>query len=113
MGKPKVEKFSLTTIAATVNRLSDVEAARSVLPFAVGAVLNVSGKVQKVVKRDGQMKLVIEPDNVPGFLVFADCFIDAEEIKARKIRKNSLVSVRGRLQSFGNRAVCLSLCRLQ
>jgi hypothetical protein len=44
-----------------------------VLPFVVGAVINISGKVEKVVKRDNQCKLVVEPGNVPGFVVFADC----------------------------------------
>ncbi len=90
-----------------------IKQVKSVLPFAVGAVLDIAGKVQKVVKRDGQCKLVIEPGDVPGFVVFADCQPDAEKIKARKIRKGSFVLVRGRLHSFGGRAVCLSDCRLQ
>jgi RPA family protein len=56
--------------------------------------------------------LVIEPGDVPGFVVFADCQPDAAKVTARKIRKGSLVSVRGKLQSFGASAVCLSDCRL-
>jgi hypothetical protein len=40
--------------------------------------VEVSGKVQKRVKRDGQCKLVIQPGNLPGFVVFADCLTDAE-----------------------------------
>jgi len=86
---------------------------KSPLPFVVGAVLDVAGKVQKVVRRDGQYKLVIEPGNAPGFVVFADCISDAEKVKTRKIRKGSTVSVRGRLLSYGARAVCLVDCFLQ
>ena len=85
---------------------------KSTMPFAVGAVLDIIGKVQKVVRRDGQCKLVIEPGNAPGFVVFADCFYDAEIVINRKIRKGSAVSVRGRFASYGARAVCLSDCRL-
>jgi hypothetical protein len=57
--------------------------------------------------------LVIEPGaDVPGFVVFADCQTDAETVTNSKIRKGSLVSVRGKFQTFGAAAVCLSDCRL-
>jgi primosomal replication protein N len=80
----------------------------------VGAVVEVSGTVQKRVKRDGQCKLVIQPGaSVPGFVVFADCRSDAETVTARKIRKGSVVSVRGKFSTFGAVAVCLVDCRLQ
>lgn len=85
---------------------------KSVSPFAVGAVLDVAGRVQKVVERDGQYKLIIEPGNSLRFVVFADCTLDAETVKARKIRKGSLVSVRGKLQTYGAMAVCLRDCKL-
>ncbi len=85
---------------------------KSVLPFKVGAVLDIAGKVQKVVKRDGQCKLVIEPGNAPGFVVFADCISDAETVTNSKIRKGLSVAVRGKFQTFGAAAVCLSDCRL-
>jgi hypothetical protein len=86
---------------------------KSPLLFAVGAALDVAGKIQKVVKRDGQCKLIIEPGNAPGFVVFADCTSDVENLTKLNIRKGSLVSVRGKFQSFGASAVCLSDCRLQ
>jgi hypothetical protein len=86
--------------------------AKSVLPFRVGAVLDIAGKVQKVVKRDGQCKLVIEPGNAPGFVVFADFISDADTVRNSKIRKGSPVSVQGKFQSYGASAVCLSDCRL-
>jgi primosomal replication protein N len=92
---------------------SDVETARRSLSAVVGAVVEVSGKVRKRVKRDGQCKLVIEPGaSVPGFVVFADCRSDAAQVEARKIRKGSSVSVRGKFSTFGAASVCLSDCRL-
>jgi len=84
------------------------------LPFTPGAVPDVSGKVQKVVKRDEQCKLVIEPGEVvPGFVVFAHCQGDAETVRNSKICKGSSVAVRGKFQTFGASAVCLGDCRLR
>jgi hypothetical protein len=112
MGKGKFERFGLRAIADALDG-SDVATARENLSKLVNSAVEVSGKVQKRVKRDGQCKLVIEPGTSPGFVVFADCRSDAETVQARKIRKGSLVSVRGRFQTFGAAAVCLSDCRLQ
>jgi hypothetical protein len=92
---------------------SDVATARRSLSAVVGAVVEVSGKVRKRVKRAGECKLVIEPGaDVPGFVVFADCWSDAETVRNSKIRKGSSVSVRGKFETFGTAAVCLSDCRL-
>jgi hypothetical protein len=113
MGKGTVEKFGLRAIADAL-RGSDVQTARVALSELVGAVMEVSGKVQKRVKRDNQCKLVIEPGaSVPGFVVFADCLTDAGTVTNSKIRKGSFVSVRGKFQTFGATAVCLTDCRLQ
>ncbi len=112
MGKGKLEKFGLATIAKAVSG-SDVAMARVSLSQVVNSVVEVSGTVQKRVKRDGQCKLVIEPGDVPGFVVFADCPGELETVRNSKIRKGSLVSVRGKFQTFGAAAVCLSDCRLQ
>jgi len=112
MSKPKLKKFGLAAIQTVLNN-SDVETARKSLAFAVGASVDVSGKVQKLVKREGQCKLVIEPGDVPGFVVFADCLGDAETVIKRKIRKGSSVRVKGKFQTFGALAVCLSDCRLR
>jgi hypothetical protein len=112
MGKGKIEKFGLKAIADAVKG-SDVLTARDSLSQLVGAAVEVSGKVRKRVKREGQCKLVIESGDVPGFVVFADCRRDEKVVISRKIRKGSLVSVRGKLQTFGDRAVCLSDCRLE
>jgi hypothetical protein len=112
MGKGKFKRFSLAAIADAL-RGSDVQSARDSLSAVVGAVIEVSGTVQKRVKRDGQCKLVIEPGDVPGFVVFADFSEKSETLKKAKIRKGSSVSVRGKFQTFGASAVCLSDCRLQ
>ncbi len=112
MKKPKLEKFGLAAIQ-TVLTNADIETARKSLAFAVGAVVDVSGKVQKLVKREGQCKLMIEPGDVPGFIVFADCLTDEKAVISRKIRKGSFVSIRGKFQTFGASAVCLSGCRLK
>ncbi len=112
MKKPKLEKFGLSAIQKVLSN-SDIETARKSLAFAVGAVVEVSGKVLKRVKREGQCKLVIEPGDVPGFVVFADCRTDAKAVISRKIRKGSSVRVKGKLLTFGASAVCLSGCRLK
>ncbi len=112
MGKGTLEKFTLTTIAKAVGG-SGVAKAREDLSELVGAAVDISGTVQKLVKRDGQCKLVIEPGDVPGFVVFADCLSDAETVRNSKIRKGSSVRVKGKFQTFGASAVNLSDCRLQ
>ncbi len=112
MGKGTVEKFGLGAIADALARAADLQSARENLSQLVNSAVEVSGTVLKRVKRDGLCRLVIEPGDVPGFVVFADCQPDAAKVTARKIRKGSLVSVRGKLQSFGASAVCLSDCRL-
>jgi hypothetical protein len=112
MSRRKLERFSLDAIHDALNG-SDVIKARLALSAVIGAAVEVSGTVLKRVKRDGLCRLVIEPGaSVPGFVVFADCQPDAAKVTARKIRKGSLVSVRGKLLSFGTSAVCLSDCYL-
>ncbi len=112
MRKGTIEKFGLKAIADALARAADVDSARENLSQLVNSAVEVSGTVQKRVKRDGQCKLVIEPGDVPGFVVFADCGADAKTVIRRKIRKGSSVSVRGKFQTFGALAVCLSDCRL-
>ncbi len=111
MGKGTIEKFGLRAIKDALEG-SDVATARGSLSELVGAAVDVSGKVQKRVKREGQCKLVIQPDDESGFVVFADCLSDAKTVIKRKIRKGSSVRVKGKFQTFGALAVCLSDCRL-
>lgn len=111
MREKKNQKFSLQIITNAVSS-SGLESAKAELSFARGSMMDISGKVQKVARREGIYRLVVEPADVPGFVVFADCLADAEKVKARKVRKGSLVSLRGRFESFGSAAVCLSDCCL-
>ncbi len=93
--------------------MAKTEQKKSILPFKIGAVLDIAGKCQKVVKRNGLCKLVIQPENAPDFIVFANCSSDAETVRSSKIRKGSSVLVRGRFASYGSKAVCLIDCKLQ
>ncbi len=87
MKKGTLEKFGVETIADALEG-SDVPSARVALSFAVGAAVDVSGTVLKRVKRDGQCKLVIQPGaSVPGFVVFADCPGELENLVKLRIRK--------------------------
>jgi hypothetical protein len=112
MGKGTIERFTLATIAKAVSG-SDVSTARSNLSQLVGAAVDICGTVLKRVKRAGECKLVIQPDDCSGFVVFADCRADEKAVISRKIRKGSFVLLRGRFQTFGASAVCLSDCRLE
>ncbi len=111
MKQKKIQTIGLATIQTSVTR-SDVQTARAALSFAIGASVDVSGVVLKRVKRNGECKLVINPDNTPGLTVFADCKADEQTVITRKIRKGSTVTLHGKLQSFGNQSVCLADCRL-
>jgi predicted PP-loop superfamily ATPase len=111
MSKPKLKKFGLAAIQKVLSD-SDIETARKSLAFAVGAVMEVSGKVLKRIKRDNQCKLFIATDNA-RLTVFADCASDVQTVISRKIRKGSKVEICGKLLSFGYQSVCLSDCRLQ
>ncbi len=112
MRKGTIERFGLRAIVGALAQSADLQSVRDRLSQVVGAAVEVSGTVLKRVNRDGLCRLVIQPGDVPGFVVFADCQPDAGEVEARKIRKGSLVSVRGKFQTFGALAVCLSDCRL-
>ncbi len=110
--KGTIEKFGLKAIADALKG-SDVGSARVALSQLVGAAVDICGRVEKVAKRDKKVGLVIQPDDVSGFVVFADCITDAENLAKLSIRKGSSVRVRGKLQTFGASAVCLSDCRLE
>jgi hypothetical protein len=111
MKKAKLETFGLTAIQTVLSNATDLQTARQSLAFAIGATVGVSGVVLKRVKRSGECKLVIAPDNVQ-LTVFADCLSDAETVISRKIRKRAKVSITGKLLSFGSQSVCLADCRL-
>jgi hypothetical protein len=110
MKQKKIETISLSRIQTSVTR-SDIETARQSLAFAIGASVDVSGVVLKRVKRSGECKLIINPDNA-AMQIIADCNADEASIIGRKIRKRSNVSITGKLLSFGNQSVCLADCHL-
>jgi hypothetical protein len=110
MKKPKIKTIGLGTIQTSVTR-SDIETARQSLAFAIGASVDVSGVVLKRVKRSGECKLIINPDNA-AMQIIADCRADEKTVIGRKFRKGSTVTLHGKLQSFGNQSVCLADCRL-
>jgi primosomal replication protein N len=112
MKKPQTQTFGLTTIQTTLANAADIAAARKSLAFAVGATVDVSGVVLKRVKRSGECKLILNPDNA-AMQVIADCRGDESSVITRKIRKRSNVSITGKLQSFGYQSVCLFDCRIE
>jgi DNA-binding GntR family transcriptional regulator len=111
MKTTKIQTFGLTAIQTVLSNATDLQTARDSLAFAIGATVGASGVVLKRVKRNEQCKLVIAPDNVQ-LTVFADIKADEQTVITRKIRKNSKVSITGKLQTFGASAVCLSNCHL-
>jgi hypothetical protein len=110
MKQKKIQTIGLATIQTTVGN-SDIETARAALCFALGATMAITGRVEKRVKRNELCKLLINPDNAT-MQVIADCKADEKNVIGRKIRKNSNVSITGKLLSFGNQSVCLADCRL-
>ena len=111
MRKQKLEKFGLAAIQKVVSN-SDIHEARELLAFAIGSSVSVSGMVLKLVKRNNQCKLFIQPYDEP-LTVFADCSDEAEAVTTLKIKRGSRVKILGRLQSFGFQSVNLSDCRLK
>jgi primosomal replication protein N len=111
MKQKKIKTISLSRIQTTT-RNSDIETARTALSFALGATMTVTGKVEKRVKRNELCKLLINPNNAT-MQVIADCKTDEASVITRKIRKNSNVTIHGKLLSFGSQSVCLTDCRIE
>jgi hypothetical protein len=111
MRKQKLEKFGLAAIQKVVSN-SDIHEARELLAFAIGSSVSVSGTVMKLIKRNNQCKLFIQPYDEP-LTVFADCPSEAETLTALKIKRGSRVKLRGKLAAFGFQSVNLSDCRLR
>jgi primosomal replication protein N len=109
MKQKKIQTIGLAAIQMSVTR-SDIETARQSLAFAIGASVDVLGVVVKRVKRSGDCKLIINPDNA-AMQIIADCKADEKTVIGRKIRKGSTVTLHGKLQSFGYQSVCLADCR--
>ena len=80
--------------------------------FGVGAKVRLSGTVRKVVRRSEALRLVVDLSAGSGgfSVVFAN--FNADVFKANKIRKAKVVTIEGKVVSYGSSAVCLSGCKI-
>ena len=76
-----------------------------------GALLQVTGIVQKVVKREGKFTLVIS--SILGYTVFADCVAEVERVSQLRVKKGSQVALSGIVTTFGASAVNLADCKFE
>jgi hypothetical protein len=109
MSKRKLEKFGLQAIQTVVNN-SDVHQARESLAFAIGSRVEVVGRVMKVVTRNGQSKLFIQPFG-ESLTVFADCSNEVDTVGT--LKRGAKVKIIGKLAAFGLHSANLSDCRLK
>lgn len=114
MIKPQTKQtITIKEILETI-KTNDLPAARQILSSRIGAGLCFEGKIEKVVNRDG-LKLCIKPCNTSDgeqMDIFADFTNEAsrEQVLQKKIRKGSQVSITGKFQTFGLKAVNLTDC---
>lgn len=89
--------------------------AREILYDSIGAQLDIEGVIEKVIKRDGGMKLMVKPHGVSKpLMIFAE-FTDEKErekIKQNKFRKGSKVSINGDFRTAGYCAATINNCRV-
>lgn len=111
--KNQSESIQLSEIVSTVKSTESITVARDKLKFAIGSIMQIKGIIQKVVKRDQQLKFVIiDESDARQMLVFADMRDDAERVKLGKYRKGKTAEIVGQLVSFGYMGVNLSNCKL-
>ncbi len=117
MPKPQRKlTITLETIKEAFDKYS-VPEARAILYVHIGASLSIKGVIEKVIKRDGGLKLYVKPDGLPqdkSFMIFAD-FRDekeGEKIRATKARKGSKVVIAGDFPTAGYCAATMDNCRL-
>lgn len=97
-----------------VTREKSLNAAREILYKQIGAIVEVSGTVEKKIVRHEHLKLLIQPKDI-AFSVFAE-FTDekeAENVINSKIRKGSKVELSGQFLASGTSAANLNYCRLK
>jgi riboflavin synthase alpha subunit len=111
MRKLKLEKFGLAAIQKVVSN-SDIHAARELLAFAIGSSVSVSGVVLKLIKRNDQCRLFIQPHG-EQLTVFTDCAAETDNVASLKIKRGSKVKILGKLEAFGFLSVNLTDCRLK
>lgn len=109
----RLQTIELDTIKSTVESSESITDARDKLKSSIGAVIRVKGKIQKLVKRDQQLKFVMTDEaDAKQMLIFADMRGDAERVKEGKYRKGRTAEIVGRLVSFGYLGINLGNCKL-
>lgn len=82
------------------------QARKDIAPF-VGSRLVSSGKITKISRRDGKIKLLIQSESIK---IFADFRTNADFLF--QVGRGQTVAVSGKFLSFGSEAICLSQCIL-
>jgi hypothetical protein len=116
--KPKPQKtITLAEIIKALDRL-ELNDARTQPYQSKGAALSITGKVEKLIKRHGGVRLFVKPDQPESearcMMIFAefDGVAEQERVIKAGIRKNSMVSFTGKFQTFGGAAVNINGCFL-
>lgn len=91
-----------------------IEQARESLRFASGPTFSIKGKIEKLVKRENQLKFIIidRSDARREMMIFADMSADARRVTLGKYRKGKTAQIIGNLVSFGHNAICINRCKL-
>ncbi len=115
MTKTKTKQtITLETILNTLDA-HELEEARKILYAQKSARMNISGTVEKVIKRHGGLKLYLKPDGLPegrNFMIFAD-FTDEREqtkVKAAKVKKRAQIALTGDFSTAGVMAISIKNC---
>ena len=101
-------EITLGQITEALDKFRLAEARDSLYKY-VGANLTITGKVEKVAKRDG-LRLCVKVDGMGGersLIVFADFNDETQQqrIKDKKIRKGSAIELTGKFCTFGETTV--------
>lgn len=106
MTKPQTQKtLTITEIFESIQTLGLDQTRQNYQAFT-GARITVSGKIEKIIKRGGQIKLLIQAEMkvICDFSEKADFLLH--------IKKGQTVSVSGNFQSFGFESICLDKCQV-
>ena len=109
----KSNTVELRAITRAIEESESITQARESMKSDVGSLMRVEGAIQKLVRRDGQLKFIMtDHAGEKRMMIFADMKEDAERVKAGKYRKGAAVEIVGRLKSFGNFGINLDSCRI-
>lgn len=115
MTKPQTKQtITLETIVEAFENFI-LKEAREILYDRIGVSLSVDGVIEKVIKRDGGLKIYFKPNGLAEgktFMVFAE-FTDEKErekVKASKLRKGSKIAITGDFRTAGQSAATMENC---